>query len=132
MIDHLSSYTTDFPAALRVYDAALKALGYERVVNMVATWDTDFPTRRVAAYGPAGKAALWVIEVPAKDKATPRHLAFAAASKAAVDAFYQAALAAGASDNGAPGPRPIYHEHYYGAFVFDPDGNNIEAVCHTA
>ena len=130
MIDHLSTYTTDFPASQRIYDAALKALGFERVVNMVANWDPTFPTRRMCAYGPPGKPVLWIAEVKASDKATPRHVAFAAASKSAVDAFYRAALAAGAKDNGAPGPRPIYHEHYYGAFVFDPDGNNIEAVCH--
>ena len=61
----------------------------------------------------------------------PLHFAFAADSAAMVDAFYEAAMAAGGSDNGAPGPRPHYHEAYYGAFVLDPDGNNIEAVCHT-
>jgi len=130
MIDHLSTYTTDFPASQRVYDAALKALGFERVVNMVASWDAAFPTRRMCAYGPPGKPVLWVAEVEAKDKATPRHLAFAATSRHAVDAFHRAALAAGAKDNGAPGLRPVYHANYYGAFVFDPDGNNIEAVCH--
>jgi catechol 2,3-dioxygenase-like lactoylglutathione lyase family enzyme len=130
MIDHLSTYTTDFPASQRFYDAALKALGFERVVNMVASWDAAFPTRRVCAYGPPGKPVLWVAEVEAKDRATPRHLAFVATSRAAVDAFHRAALAAGAKDNGAPGLRPVYHANYYGAFVFDTDGNNIEAVCH--
>jgi catechol 2,3-dioxygenase-like lactoylglutathione lyase family enzyme len=130
MIDHLSTYTTDFPAAQRLYDAVTTVLGFARVVDMVATWDQDFPTRRFAAYGPPGKGVLWLIEVRAKDKATPRHLAFAASTRAMVDAFYRAALAAGGKDNGAPGPRPVYHEHYYGAFVFDTDGNNIEAVCH--
>jgi catechol 2,3-dioxygenase-like lactoylglutathione lyase family enzyme len=58
------------------------------------------------------------------------HVAFAAPDRAAVDAFHAAALAAGGSDNGAPGPRPLYHPAYYGAFVLDPDGNNVEAVCH--
>jgi catechol 2,3-dioxygenase-like lactoylglutathione lyase family enzyme len=58
------------------------------------------------------------------------HVAFAAADHAAVDAFCAAALTAGGRDNGAPGPRPMYHEHYYGAYVLDPDGNNAEAVCH--
>jgi catechol 2,3-dioxygenase-like lactoylglutathione lyase family enzyme len=131
MIDHLSTYATDFPATQRLYDAALAALGYGRVVDLVATWDPSFPTRRMSAYGPQEKPVLWVAEVAASDKATPRHLAFAAASHAAVDAFYRAALGAGGKDNGAPGPRPHYHENYYGAFVLDPDGNNIEAVCHT-
>jgi catechol 2,3-dioxygenase-like lactoylglutathione lyase family enzyme len=131
MIDHLSTYTTDFPAAQRLYDAALRALGYERAVDMVATWDTEFPTRRMCAYGPPGKPVLWVIEVRPKDKATPRHLAFAASSRPGVDAFYRAALGAGGKDNGPPGLRPMYHANYYGAFVFDTDGNNIEAVCHS-
>jgi predicted lactoylglutathione lyase len=58
------------------------------------------------------------------------HLALASADRASVDAFYKAAIAAGAKDNGPPGLRPQYHEHYYGAFVIDPDGNNLEAVCH--
>jgi len=130
MIDHLSTYTTDFPAAQRLYDAALEPLGYARVAEMVASWDTGFPTRRLCAYGPPGKPVLWLIEVPPKDKATPRHLALAASSRPAVDAFYRAALRAGGTDNGPPGLRPLYHENYYGAFVFDPDGNNVEAVCH--
>ena len=58
------------------------------------------------------------------------HVSFAAPDRETVDAFHAAALAAGGTDNGAPGPRPIYHPGYYGAFVLDPDGNNIEAVCH--
>jgi predicted lactoylglutathione lyase len=61
----------------------------------------------------------------------PIHIAFRAESREEVDAFYKAALAAGGNDNGAPGPRPQYHANYYGAFVLDPDGHNIEAVCHT-
>ena len=68
--------------------------------------------------------------VEAKQAYTPRHLAFLAPDRAAVAAFHEAALRAGGKDHGAPGPRPIYHEHYYGAFVLDPDGNNVEAVCH--
>ena len=130
MIDHLSTYATDFPATRRLYDAALAELGFDRVVNLVTTWDKDFPTRRPCAYGPEAKPVLWVIEVLGKDKATPRHLAFAASSRAAVDAFHRAAVSSGGKDNGAPGLRPVYHENYYGAFVFDPDDNNIEAVCH--
>jgi catechol 2,3-dioxygenase-like lactoylglutathione lyase family enzyme len=131
VIDHLSTYASDFPATLRLYDAALKALGYSRVMELVATWDPSFPTRRMSAYGPASKPVLWIVEVPPKDKATPRHLALAASTRAAVDAFYRAAIAAGGRDNGAPGLRPDYHENYYGAFVLDPDGNNVEAVCHS-
>lgn len=130
MIDHLSTYATDFPATTRWYDAALKTLGCGRVMELVADWDPEFPSRRMVAYGPPGKPVLWVIEVLAKDKATPRHLALAASSRALADSFFRAAMGAGGRDNGAPGPRPNYHPNYYGAFVLDPDGNNIEVVCH--
>jgi catechol 2,3-dioxygenase-like lactoylglutathione lyase family enzyme len=71
---------------------------------------------------------FWVIEV--KQPASPRHVAFTASDRKAVAAFHAAALRVGAKDNGAPGPRPKYHAHYFGAFVLDPDGNNVEAVCH--
>jgi catechol 2,3-dioxygenase-like lactoylglutathione lyase family enzyme len=83
----------------------------------------------VAGFGEPPKADFWI------SKGVPNHptlhIAFRVSSRAQVDAFYQAALAAGGRDNGAPGPRPHYHEHYYGAFVLDPDGHNIEAVCHS-
>jgi catechol 2,3-dioxygenase-like lactoylglutathione lyase family enzyme len=76
----------------------------------------------------APKAEFWISQGTPN---TPRlHIAFRASNRAAVDAFYQAAIAAGGKDNGAPGPRPHYHANYYGAFVLDPDGHNIEAVCH--
>lgn len=129
MIDHLSSYTTDFDAARVFYDGALATLGYGCTFEMVMDEDPDFPGRRARAYGPEGKSCFWVIEV--KEAASPRHVAFAAPDRAAVAAFHEAALVAGGKDNGAPGPRPIYHEHYYGSFVLDPDGNGVEAVCHT-
>jgi len=128
MIDHLSTYATDFVATCRFYDAALAPLGFGKNVEMVATWNAEWPTQRFAAYGPGGRPILWVIEV--REPASPRHVAFVAKDRAAVDAFYAAARAAGAPDNGPPGPRAIYHPDYYGAFVLDPDGNNVEAVCH--
>lgn len=82
------------------------------------------------------KADVWFIEGPSPygGAAATRgcHLAWRAQSRAQVDAFYHAAIAAGAQDNGAPGLRPEYHAHYYGAFVLDPEGNNIGAVCHGA
>ena len=81
-----------------------------------------------AGFGIEGKPFLWLSP---KGRQTPcQHLAFGAPNRAAVNAFYQAALAAGATDNGAPGVRPHYHPNYYGAFVYDPEGQNIEAVCH--
>jgi catechol 2,3-dioxygenase-like lactoylglutathione lyase family enzyme len=128
MIDHLSTYTTKYDTTRAFYLAALGVLGYGLQREMVTEWDPDWPTRRCAAFGPEGKPVLWVIEV--REAASPRHVAFLAANHAAVDAFHEAALANGGSDHGAPGPRPIYHEHYYGAFAIDPDGNNVEAVCH--
>ena len=128
MIDHLSFYASDFEASRKFYEAVLPRLGYEMNAQMVSTWDPQFPTRRLCAFGPGQKRCLWLIET--RDAATPRHVAFVAKSRADVDAFYHAAREMGAKDNGAPGLRPSYHENYYGAFVIDPDGNNVEAVCH--
>jgi catechol 2,3-dioxygenase-like lactoylglutathione lyase family enzyme len=129
VIDHLSSYARDYEATKRFYDAALGALGHSLVSEQVATWDADFPERRFCGYG-SGRPVFWVIET--REDVSPRHVAFAAADRASVEAFHRAALAAGGVDNGAPGPRPVYHEHYFGAFAIDPDGNNIEAVCHAS
>ena len=128
MIDHLSTYATDFPATRAFYEAALPRLGYSVQFEMTLDADPDLPGRRACAFGPDGKSVFWVVEV--REAASPRHIAFAAPDRAAVAAFHEAALGAGGSDNGAPGLRPIYHEHYYGSFVMDPDGNNVEAVCH--
>ena len=128
MIEHLSFYAIDFAKTRAFYEAALPPLGYEKVVDAVATWNEAWPTQRMAAFGPPGKPAFWIIET--RERPTPRHLAFYAKTRAAVDAFHQAAVATGARDNGAPGLRAVYHPTYYGAFVIDPDGNNVEAVCH--
>jgi catechol 2,3-dioxygenase-like lactoylglutathione lyase family enzyme len=127
MIDHLTTYATDFEATKRFYAAVLAPLGHALAVEMVASWDPEYPTRRMCAFGP-GRPIFWIAEV--KQASSPRHLAFAAAARPAVDAFHAAGLAAGAKDNGAPGPRAVYHPNYYGAFLLDPDGNNVEAVCH--
>ena len=80
--------------------------------------------------GQSSKPSLWLHET--QGRPAPLHIAFVAASRAEVDAFYEAALAAGGKDNGAPGLRPHYHPNYYGAFVIGPDGHNVEAVCHKA
>ena len=129
MIDHMSSYATDFPSTRAFYEAALAALGYPVQFEMVLESDPDLPGRRACSFGPDGKSIFWVIEV--RDAASPRHFAFVAKDRQCVAAFHEAGLAAGGQDLGAPGPRPIYHEHYYGSFLTDPDGNNVEAVCHT-
>ena len=128
MIDHLSTYATDFPATRAFYEAALTRLGYSVQFEMALESDPDLPGRRACSFGPDGKSVFWVIEV--REAASPRHIAFSAPDRAAVAAFHEAGLAAGGTDNGAPGLRPIYHEDYYGSFVTDPDGNNVEAVCH--
>jgi catechol 2,3-dioxygenase-like lactoylglutathione lyase family enzyme len=129
MIDHISSYTTDFPAARSFYEAALGSLGYAIQVEMVTDWDAEFPERRCCAWGPSGKTTFWVIET--REAASPRHIAFSAPNRAAVDGFHKAAIGAGGRDHGEPGVRAVYHADYYGAFVLDPDDNNVEAVCHT-
>lgn len=129
MIDHTSSYATDFEAAKAFYQAALAELGYGVQLEMTFDADPDLPGRRAAAFGPPGNPTFWVIETLVAY--TPRHTAFVATDRNAVDAFHRAGLAAGGQDFGAPGPRPIYHPNYYGAFLTDPDGNNVEAVCHT-
>jgi catechol 2,3-dioxygenase-like lactoylglutathione lyase family enzyme len=128
MLDHVSTYATDFDATRRIYTAALAPLGSRVQMELVTASDPDFPTRRLCAFGPTRPVFRGV---EARQAATPRHAAFAAADRAAVAAFHRAALAAGARDNGAPGLRPQYHPHHLGAFVLDPDGNDVEAVCHT-
>ena len=129
MIDHISSYTTDFSAARAFYQAVLGSLGYAIQVEMVTDWDAEFPERRCCAWGPSGKTTFWVIET--REAASPRHIAFSAPNRAAVDGFHKAAIGAGGRDHGEPGVRAVYHADYYGAFVLDPDDNNVEAVCHT-
>ncbi len=128
MIDHLSTYATDFDRTRDFYTAVFAPLGYRQLMEFTKAEDEDLPGRRICAFGPDGNPAFWVIEVSMPY--TPRHTAFCADSRAAVEAFHQAGLEAGGSDHGGPGVRPEYHPHYYGAFLIDPDGNNVEAVCH--
>ena len=105
------------------------------LVDLTASNPTGVGLAYPDAAEPDGKKAdVWFIDGPSPyggPAATSGcHLAWRAQSRAQVDAFYKAAMAAGGKDNGAPGLRPDYHPHYYGAFVIDPEGNNIEAVCH--
>ncbi|HUN13196.1 MAG TPA: VOC family protein [Rhabdaerophilum sp.] len=124
MIDHTGISVADYGRAKAFYDAAFAALG-ARVVMSVPLEHTG--GRHVDGYG-RDKPDFWLHE--GGEPGPGRHYAFTARSRAEVDAFYRAAMAAGGRDNGAPGLRPHYHPNYYGAFVFDPDGNNVEAVCH--
>jgi len=128
MIDHLSTYATDYPATKAFYAAVFAPLGYSQLMEFERGEDEQLPGRRICAFGPEGNPAFWIIEVG--EAYTPRHTAFCADSRQAVEAFYEAGLANGGSDHGSPGVRPEYHPHYYGAFLIDPDGNNVEAVCH--
>jgi hypothetical protein len=130
MIDHLSTYATDYLVTKNFYMRTFEALGYSLQFELVSEQDQDFPNQRLCAFGPNEKAVFWVIEI--EQKVTPRHIAFSASSREKVQEFYRIGLECGGSDNGGPGLRPKYHEHYYGAFLIDPDGNDIEAVCHIA
>jgi len=118
MLDHLNLNVRDLARSTRFYTAALAPLG-------AVVFHADETT---AGLGLPNAPQLWL--APAGE-AQPIHLAFRARSREQVRQFYAAALAAGARDNGEPGLRPHYHPNYYGAFVLDPDGHNIEAVCHT-
>ena len=125
MLDHIGLSVSDFPRSKAFYEAALKPLGLSAVMEVTAE-ETGADAH--AGFGLSGKPFFW-IGTGAKPKGGT-HVAFVAQTRAEVDAFYRAALSAGGRDNGAPGLRPHYHPTYYGAFVLDPDGNNIEAVCH--
>jgi catechol 2,3-dioxygenase-like lactoylglutathione lyase family enzyme len=118
MIDHVGLQVSDAARSRAFYVAALAPLGYALLME----WQDH------AGFGIAPKPDFWIGQGPAN--APPVHVAFRAQTRAQVDAFHRAAIAAGGRDNGAPGLRPHYHPHYYGAFVLDPDGHNIEAVCH--
>jgi catechol 2,3-dioxygenase-like lactoylglutathione lyase family enzyme len=116
-LDHIALHVSDLARSKAFYAEALGPLGYEVLMEFDG----------VAGFGAKGDADFWIGE---GEPHTALHIAFASPDRATVDAFHAAALAAGGKDNGQPGLRPHYHEHYYGAFVHDPDGNNVEAVCH--
>jgi catechol 2,3-dioxygenase-like lactoylglutathione lyase family enzyme len=125
MLDHIGLKVTDIAKAKAFYDKALAPLGVKIIMEVPKEESGD---GAFIGYGEGMKPYFWINEQP---KATVLlHVAFASDSRAKVDAFYKAAMAAGGRDNGAPGLRPLYHPNYYGAFVLDPDGHNIEAVCH--
>ena len=116
MIDHVTVHCSDVKQSRAFFEKALAPLGYGVIMEF----------GEHCGLGVGGKPDLWL--GPGTPPAS--HLAFRAANRAAVDAFHAAALAAGGTDNGTPGLRPEYHPTYYGAFVIDRDGNNIEAVTH--
>jgi catechol 2,3-dioxygenase-like lactoylglutathione lyase family enzyme len=120
MLDHLGINVSDYDRSRDFYEKALAPLGYTLLME---------PIPRFGGFGKDRKPSFWITD-QREPPTTNVHFAFAASDRATVDAFHAAALEAGGIDNGAPGPRPMYHPGYYGAFVLDPDGNNVEAVCH--
>ena len=125
MIDHTGLVVSDFERSKQFYSAALGAIGYALLAEFPAsvTGSVD-----VAGFGEHGKPDFWISRGSANKP--PIHIAFRVDKRATVDAFYQAGISAGGGDNGPPGVRAHYHPNYYGAFVLDPDGHNVEAVCH--
>jgi catechol 2,3-dioxygenase-like lactoylglutathione lyase family enzyme len=116
-LDHVKLFVSDYERSKAFYTAALEPLGYRVMLERPvpeAGFGIDFPH-------------FWIA---LSDRATAAHVAFRVDDRATVDAFHAAALAAGGRDNGGPGLRPQYHPGYYGAYVLDPDGNNVEAVTH--
>ncbi len=119
MLDHVGFNVSDYDRSKAFYAQALAPLGIELLME---------PVPGACGFGADQKPFFWI--GTRATAASAVHVAFASASRDTVDAFHAAALAAGGTDNGAPGERPIYHPGYYGAYVLDPDGNNVEAVCH--
>jgi len=117
MLDHVGLQVSNYAKSKKFYQLTLAPLGYELMMEF----------GEAAGFGKDGKPDFWI----AKGKAQSIHVAFAAADHATVDKFHKAALSSGGKDNGKPGLRKEYHPKYYGAFIHDPDGHNIEAVCHT-
>ena len=127
MLDHVGLQVSGYERSREFYRKVLAPIGGALVMEVTAEQTGEGSH---AGFGINGVPSFWIGTTQHGSAVGPVHIAFTAATRAAVDAFYQEAIAAGAKDNGAPGPRPHYHEHYYGAFVLDPDGHNIEAVCH--
>lgn len=129
MIDHVGLQVSGYERSREFYRKVLAPLGGELVMEVTVEQTGDGAH---AGFGMNGRPTFWIgTSQQAAHPTGAVHVAFTAPHRAAVMAFHRAALEAGAKDNGAPGLRPHYHAHYYGAFVLDPDGHNIEAVCHS-
>jgi catechol 2,3-dioxygenase-like lactoylglutathione lyase family enzyme len=120
MFDHVGLNVRNYEASRAFYEQALAPLGWS-VVMAFDEW-------KAAGFGTSDKPEFWISQ--REPYGTGTHVAFPSADRATVDAFHAAALVAGGTDNGPPGIREMYHPTYYGAFIHDPDGNNVEAVCH--
>ena len=119
MLDHVGFGVSDYARSKAFYERVLAPLGMTLVLEVMSA---------AAGFGKSAKPYFWIEKQRSPVKEL--HVAFVVDDRATVDAWHAAALAAGARDNGAPGVRAIYHPDYYGAYILDPDGNNIEAVCH--
>eukprot|EP00245_Coleochaete_scutata_P005074 TRINITY_DN18351_c0_g1_i1.p1 TRINITY_DN18351_c0_g1~~TRINITY_DN18351_c0_g1_i1.p1 ORF type:complete len:134 (+),score=24.23 TRINITY_DN18351_c0_g1_i1:154-555(+) len=126
MLDHIGISVSDVEKSRDFYLAALKPLNCSLLISRSTP-----EGHLVCGIGPCQKPSFWIFPGKAEQSGTGVHLCFSAEDRPSVDAFYAAAIQAGGKDNGPPGLRPMYHPNYYGAFVIDPDGNNIEACCHT-
>ena len=126
MIDHMGIAASDFDASRRFYEAALAPLGIGLTMEVTPEETGGY---HGLGLGKQGKPFFWVGN--GGPRGAGMHVAFTAESRAEVDAFYDSAMANGGRDNGPPGIRAHYHPNYYAAFVFDPDGHNIEVVCHS-
>ncbi|MET0309057.1 MAG: VOC family protein [Sphingomonas sp.] len=126
MIDHVGFAVTNLDASRTFYEAALEPLGI--AILMTVTPEQTEAGGTAIGFGKGESPFFWIGDNEAVGEGT--HIAFTADTRAQVDAFYRGAMEAGGRDNGAPGIREHYHPDYYAAFVFDPDGMNIEAVCH--
>lgn len=125
MIDHVSVVVSDYAKSSAFYLRSLALTGYSRLVELPAA-----DGHRTAGFCHDDGSDFWIAQ--GQEDGPRIHIAFRVSSRATVDAFHEAAVAAGGRDNGAPGLRPRYHPNYYSAYVLDPDGHNIEAVCHEA
>ena len=124
MLDHIGVEVSDYERSKAFYSQALEPLGLELLME---------PVPGAGGFGlPADQKPFFWISGRGREAVTTAHIAFEAPSTELVNAFHAAALAAGGEDNGGPGKREIYHPNYYGAYVLDPDGNNVEAVFHAA
>ncbi len=126
MIDHVGFAVADAECSRRFYEQALAPLGISLIMSVPA--EKTEAGGAAHGFGSDGKPYFWIGDNERVGEGT--HVAFVAETRADVDSFYRAAIDAGGQDNGGPGLRPHYHPDYYAAFVFDPDGMNIEAVCH--
>jgi catechol 2,3-dioxygenase-like lactoylglutathione lyase family enzyme len=120
MLDHLGLRTTKLDELVVFYESALMPLGYRKL----------YSTTEGAAFGTGMIASIWLVATKSAGKGV--NLAFRSPTRKAIDDFYEAAIAGGAVSMGAPGLKQVYHPSYYAAFVVDPDGNNLSAVCHEA